>query len=81
MRGVLAALIVVSIVLIIFLVITAVRVVRRQQRERKALRLRCDVLRAIAQDVEDEVVLQEDAGYSDVVAFRHILNNYPEALS
>lgn len=81
MRVALSVSIIVGIALILFLCVFVAKRAQKQRRERKALRERSTTLRDVLQDVEDEVVLQEDAGYSDVTAFRNILNNYPEALS
>lgn len=80
MRVALSVSVLVGLALIIFVAFLVAK--RAQKRRKELVRLTNKVgkLQIVLLNVTDEVKLQEQAGYSDVVPFRNILNGSKEYL-
>lgn len=80
MRIALVTSVLVGVALIIFVVVLASKRSLKRRKERLDLIKEVRMLRNVFTLVENEVDLQERAGYSDVTPFRHLLNDYKELL-
>lgn len=78
MRAAISALLVIVFALVVVLVLLALRraIIRREARRKLIHELA--MLRNFRTLTTNEVEVQEQAGYSDVTAFRHLLNDIKE---
>lgn len=81
MRVVLSIAILVGIALILFIAIIVCKKVLKNRQERLALLRENTMLRNLFTLVQNEVNVQLQAGYSDVAAFNHLINDYKELKS
>lgn len=80
MRVALVVAILVAIFLAFILIIKATNKAADRRKEQRAIAAENYKLRNMLAIISGEVELQEQAGYSDVTAFRHHLNTHKEIL-
>ncbi len=81
MRVALSAAVLVGIALIIFIAVIVCKRMLKHRKERLALIREVRMLRTTFTLVQNEVNVQIQAGYSDVTAFSHLINDYKELQS
>lgn len=78
MRVAVSSLLVICFALAVVVVLLAIKKTLLRNQERRKLEHENRMLRNVISLTQKEIEVQEQAGYSDVVAFRHILNDYKE---
>lgn len=78
MRVVISILVLIALAFVLLIFALAVKKLAAHRKERLALIHENRMLRNVVSLTDREIEVQEAAGYSDVKAFRHLINDYKE---